>query len=185
MNTEFVISSAEEPDWALERIAPQAVQHSFDIWVPLKMQRLVSYPTMDLKVTLDLVFSGHRVEILELKISAGKTYIATQDLTSLGLPKVIRAIVIGSIPDSSKWQPSKDSAEEKDLTYKYLAELYWFEHISWGAPRSAIMSYAGWSRANTNWHLRRIAKEFPLPGPHASVFPWMRPEDDQLNGASR
>jgi len=29
------------------------------------------------------------------------------------------------------------------------------------------MNYMGWSRANTNWQIRKISKEFPLPGPHS------------------
>lgn len=174
MDAEFLISRTGDADWQLTRIAPQAIDHDVDLWVPLRMQRQITYPGLDLKVMIDLVFSGERLEIFELKISSATTFIATQFLTSLSLPKVIRTISIDSIPNSSRWLSRPEKNEDKDLSYRCLAEMYWFEHISWGAPRSAIMKYTGWSRANTNWHLRRIAKEYPLPGPHAAQFSWLK-----------
>lgn len=176
METKFSINRTEEPDWDPGRIAPQHLEHDFELAIPLRMQRDVDYPTMGLKVRLDLVFSGERIEIMELRISSGKGFVATQYLTHLSLPKVIRAIAIEAIPDSSKWQPKRVQSEGGKFPYRYLAELYWFEHITWGAPRSTIMEYTGWSRANTNWHIRRIAKQHPLPGPHAAQFGWVNPK---------
>jgi hypothetical protein len=170
MDTEFTISRTDEPDGPLRHVGPQGFEYPFEIRVPVAMQRRVTYAAQDLEVTVNLVFPGERIEIRELHVSGGDGYIATQYLTGLGLPRVIRAIALDSIPNSARWLPTETGQKEKDLSYKYLAELYWFEHISWGSPRSAIMKYTSWSRANTNWHLRKIAKEFPLPGPHSERF---------------
>lgn len=142
------------------------------------MERRVTYHHLDLELELLMVFAGERIEIKELRVIGVNGFVATQYLTGLGLPRIIRAIAVSSIPGSARWQPDRKEGESKDLSYKFLAELYWFEHISWGSPRTALMNYTGWSRANTNWHLRRIAKEFPLPGPHSSGYQGTRHSDD-------
>lgn len=173
METEFAITPTDTPDGPLRGVGPQGFGYPFEIEVPVKMQRKVTYPGQDLELLVDLVFPGERIEIHNLQLQGRHGYIATQYLTGLALPKIIRAIAVDSIPNSSRWlnDPAEGGGSQ---SYQYLAELYWFEHISWGSPRSAIMKYTGWSRANTNWHLRRIAKEFPMPGPHAKQFDWLK-----------
>ena len=169
METEFVITTTDTPDGPLRGVGPQGFEYPFEIEVPMQMQRKVTYPGQEIELLIDLVFPGERIEIRNLQLHGREGYIATQYLTGLGLPKIIRAIAVDSIPNSSRWL-NVSGRGNKDLPYHYLAELYWFEHISWGSPRSAIMQYTGWSRANANWHLRKIAKEFPLPGPHSEKF---------------
>ena len=169
MQPEFLITDTDIPDGPLRGVGPQGFEYPFEIEVPIKMQRKVTYPDQDIELLVDLVFPGERIEIRNLQLQGRSGYIATQYLTGLALPKIIRAIAVDAIPNSSRWliAPAEGGGSH---SYQHLAELYWFEHISWGSPRSAIMKYTGWSRANTNWHLRKIAKEFPLPGPHSEKF---------------
>jgi len=127
------------------------------------MTRRVVYSGESPEVELSLVFSGERLEISRLLATSGDTFITTQFLTQLALPKVIRSIGAEAVPHRENWMP-KDGHSGLGLdSYDYLAQLYWFEHLTWGSPRLALMNYMGWSRANTNWHIRKIRKNFPLP----------------------
>lgn len=169
MEPAFFITATDIVDGPLRGVGPQGFEYPFEIQVPQKMQRKVTYADQDIEVLVDLVFAGERIEVRNLQLSGQDGYITTKYLTGLGLPKIIRAIAVDSIPNSSRWLKAAEE-DVKIQSYKYLAELYWFEHISWGSPRSAIMKYTGWSRANSNWHLRKIAKQFPLPAPHSESF---------------
>jgi len=164
----FSISKTEIKDGPLRKVAPRGFEYPIDIEVPMTMQRRVTYPETGLTITLNLVCPEERIEIRTLEIDGGGKFIETQYLTGLSLPKVIRQVAIESVPNSARWVKTKKEPD-RDTSPKFLAELYWFEHLSWGTPRAAIMEHTGWSRANTNWHLRKIAKDFPLPGPPRGV----------------
>jgi hypothetical protein len=60
------------------------------------MQRKVTYPGQNIELVVDLVFPGERIEIRNLHFQGRVGYIATQYLTGLGLPKIIRAIAVDS-----------------------------------------------------------------------------------------
>lgn len=138
----------------------ESVQHQ--LLVPLTLEREVSYGHGFPSVTLRIVFNGERFEISRLVANADSEYVTTQFLTQLGLPRVMRKIVEDAIPNSEYWlQRQQVLLEPSD---EYLLQLYWFEHISWGAPRQSVMEATGWSRANANWHLRRISRTYTLPG---------------------
>lgn len=164
----FSISRTEKPDGPLRKVSPRGIEYPIDIEVPMTMQRRVTYPETGLSIVLNLVCPEERIEIRSIEIDGGSNFIATQHLTGLSLPKVIRQVAIKSIPNSDRWVGPKKEAD-RDFSPRFLAEMYWFEHLSWGTPRSAIMEHTGWSRANTNWHLRKIAKDFPLPGPPRGI----------------
>jgi|AntAceMinimDraft_12_1070368.scaffolds.fasta_scaffold22568_1 hypothetical protein len=168
MNELLMIEETEIPDGPLVGVGPTGPELLGQIRVPSTIQRKVTYRRIPLVIVLDLVFSGQRLEPSGLQLRTQDGFITTQYLTGMGLPKVIRAIATKEVPDSSNWLPVEDHFPMRDASYEYLAQLYWFECLSWGSPRAAIMSYTGWSRANTTLELRKIAEKFPLPRPGPS-----------------
>jgi len=164
-----IIQKTETPDGPLVTVGPIGAEHSVQIKVPSTIRRKVTYHRMPLVIVLDVVFSGERLEPSGLQLLAGDGFITTQSLTGLGLPRIIRAIATREVPDSSHWLPVEDHLPDRDASYEYLAQLYWFEFLSWGSPRAAIMAYTGWSRANATLQLRKIAAKFPLPRPGPST----------------
>jgi hypothetical protein len=141
--------------------------------VPRAFQRIVTYSDLQLRLTLDCEFSGERIEIDKMLVESAGKYIASRELTQLRLPHVIRTLALEVIPQAQEW--TIETRHEKDKTWEslkhsvsdgFLAQMYWFEHVSWGAPRASLMSYMGYSRTTANAHIKKIAKEFTLPGIH-------------------
>ena len=164
MDKEFVIQTEKQTDGPLVQVGPVFPGLLHQIQIPSWSTATVDYGKEMPSVTLHIVFSGERVEISKLEVSADTGFVTTQFLTQLALPKVLRQFVVESVPNSSTWTLERGEEGMGVDSYDFLAQLYWFEHLSWGSPRGTIMKFMGWSRANTNWHLRKIEKEFALPG---------------------
>lgn len=168
MNESFTVTSTPVKDGALVAFGPIDPQTGWRLQIPGTLTRKVVYPALRLEIFLDCVFSGDRLEISKLTIEGLDAYIATRDLTQLALPAVMAEIVAKSVPDAERWSSQLELGNPNRLNGPgYLAQLYWFHHAGWGAPRAAIMSYMSWSRANANFHIKKIGKLFPLPGSHA------------------
>lgn len=48
-------------------------------------------------------------------------------------------------------------------TQEELAQCYMSEYICGGAPRQLLMSMRGWSRSNTNFHIKKLEKAGLIP----------------------
>lgn len=163
MGESFVVSVTEERDGPLVLAGPKTETLNQQLLVPSSMNRKIIYSDNLPVLETALVFSGERLEIVRLTIEAQEVYLSTQFLTQLSLPKVIRQVALESVPDSARWlAPSADRVGGID-SYDFLAQVYWFEHLSWGSPRKSVMNFMGWSRANTNFHLRKMAEMGLLP----------------------
>jgi hypothetical protein len=135
--------------------------------IPNRLTRTVTYPELGLEIELECVFSGERLEIAKMTVQGVGGYIATRDLTQLSLPQVMRAIVSEAVPEANRWSQLENESQSNRLTDPcHLAQIYWLEYVGWGTPRARIMKYMGWSRANANFHIKKINKNFPLPGAH-------------------
>jgi len=167
MDKEFRIARDKTPDAPMVQVGPLLPEMQKQLSVPARMERRVFYGEDAPALGLALSFSGQRLEVTEIHAVATISFITTQFLTQLSLPKVIRQISVDAIPESSNWTTKVRPDVKGVESYDFLAQLYWFEYLTWGSPRNSIMNYMGWSRANTNWHIRKISKEFPLPGPHS------------------
>jgi hypothetical protein len=154
-------------DGPLVKFGPVDTNNSSQLAIPEFLSRTVTYPVLGLRLELRCVFSGDRVEIAKLTIESSSSYLTTKALTQLALPQVIREIVIQTVPNSQLWRIDVGSLNQQQRSTAYLAQLYWFEHISWGSPRACLMTYMGWSRPYANTKIRRIAEEIPLPGAHS------------------
>jgi len=165
MPTNFRVTRTNSVDGELVEFGPLDQVEAKKLAIPASLTRVVSYPELSLVIELSCTFTGDRIEITKMVIESSGSFIATRDLTQLALPAVMRAIALESIPGSSYWtSPSNDSVTENRA---FLAQLYWLEHVSWGSPRATIMTLTSWSRTNANWHIKKLAKEFELPGAHA------------------
>jgi hypothetical protein len=165
MDVTFRISPSNASDGQLIDVCAPLTTQKHRLLVPKTLSRVVDYGPDRPKVSVDLELYEGRLEVDRLNIERHTEYISTFFLTHLALPKVIRQVAISAIPNSSHWlSPEESVLEHED---EYLVQLYWFEYLSWGSPRTALMEATGWSRPNTNWHLRKLSKRFAMPGPHA------------------
>lgn len=166
MDTNFVLTRSKQSDGKLVSFGPLDQASMTQLSIPETITRVVNYPALELEVEITCRFSGERLEVTNMNIRGHGTYIATAALTKLSLPQVIRAVALEAIPNVAHWTNPKP--EFLDGNRAFLAQVYWLEHASWGAPRTAIMELKGWSRPNTSFHIKGIAKEFQLPGAHAA-----------------
>lgn len=173
MDGAFRIFSADVEDGVLTRIGPDMSDTPYQLLVPNEMTRLVEYGPNRPRLEVTLRLEGTRLEVVRLVAEVTDSqkpeavFISSQFLTQLALPRIIRTIAVESIPNSSTWLFNPENEFLSSQSYRFLAQVYWFEHVSWGVPRGAIMNFTGWSRANTNWHIRRISESYTLPGPHS------------------
>lgn len=159
------IQQTRASNWAKVNICGKVPQVEFQLVVPRKIQSIVTYGVDVPKINIDMsVLKENKYEITNLQVMGAP--VSTVFLTKLSLPKIIRKIAEKAIPNSGYWARLQDTAP----TDEYLVQLYWFEHLTWGKPREAIMKATGWSRPNANYHLRRLSKKYLLPGPHYSKY---------------
>lgn len=161
-----VIRETYQPDGKLKKTCGYMPLADYQLLVPSEIHREVLYtnPSMTLLVSITLSDSG-RYELTHLEVS-GLASISKKFLVDIPFPEIIRKATIKAIPDNDYWLNPPFSAGDA-IEDDYLVQLYWFEHLTWGSPRSAIMAVTGWSRANANYHIRRLAKSYDLPGSHA------------------
>lgn len=161
-----VIRETYQPDGRLKDVLGYTPFAKHQLLVPAELYREIEYkdPAMTLSVKISLSDEG-RYELTHLEVS-GFAPISKKFLVDVPFPEIIRKAAVKAIPNSDYWlNPAfEDNAEIPD---DYLAQLYWFEHLTWGSPRLAIMAVTGWSRANANYHIRRLTKYYDLPGRHA------------------
>jgi hypothetical protein len=137
--------------------------------IPMTLTRRVVYPELEVAAIVECVFTGDKLEVQSLAVQNNGKFVSTKVLTQLALPSVIRAIAIEVIPNSNLWAQLDGEQIMKHEGPTFLAQIYWFEHISWGSPRGSIMKYMNWSRTNANFHITKIARQFGLPGSHSQT----------------
>lgn len=170
MSEPFKISASKQKDGKLVQFGPLDTETGWTMAIPEHLTRNVYYPQMKLEITLDCVFSGERLEITLMTIEGRGGFVSTRDLTQLALPAVMREIAISAVPDSQRWSnPASADDLSRPEGYGYLAQMYWFEYVGWGTPRANIMAYMNWSRANANFHIKKINRNFPLPRAHTEA----------------
>jgi hypothetical protein len=169
----MAIQAGSRPDGKLLTLGSADPESNLLLRVPQSFQRIVTYADHPLRLTLDCEFSGERIEIGKMLVESSNEYIGSRELTQLRLPQVIRNLAMEVIPDAIHWtrwsqenRTRKSKSAKSRVSDGFLAQLYWFEHVSWGAPRASLMAYLGCSRTTANSHIKRIALEFPLPGSH-------------------
>lgn len=117
-------------------------------------------------------WDGDRLRVTHLSMDLESGLNATH-LIRVKLPELVSAVAADAVPNSELWR-SKEKFEQfppqgKQEQYSRIAQLYWFHHLSWGAPRQVIMDFMGWSRNNTNFHLKQISQVIELPASRESA----------------
>lgn len=136
--------------------------------IPRTFSRIVDIQDLQFQLELWCEFSGDRIEVRKLCIEANGGEIASRKLLQLGLPAIVREIAFEVIPDAKFWtvegqEPNLDW-NSMNTQPEFLAQMYWFEHVSWGSPRQEIMRYFGMKRTAANALIRKVSKYIPLPG---------------------
>lgn len=161
---DYVISRTENDDGPLIEFGPVG---GGALKIPSYLERRVQYTTLAVSATLGLEFSGERLEVRRLCVEGtgegeGR-FVATKSLTLLALPAVISEIARDLVPESRRWHiPSGEQGFKLQLDPLELAQLYWFEHVSWGRPRAKVMALTGWSRTNANFHFNKLEQQFGI-----------------------
>jgi hypothetical protein len=167
MESELKILEIEgENDGALVPIGPNDRGLRFALEIPSSFARRFVSPETGLAMELHCIFDGEKVSLTKLVVEKGPTGITTRELGQLKLPYLIQALSYTVIPNSTHWTAdSYDPAESQ--TFAFMAQLYWFEHISWGNPRLRLMRLFQWPKSTASYQLRKINDRWPLPGIHA------------------
>jgi hypothetical protein len=138
---------------------PQVLRVPKDFHYKFKFDSL---PDVELKG----VFDGDKFQVTDLSLSSKSGLNATQ-LIRIKLPELVGLVALDLIPQAKYWTldgaPKDAILSNKEMTRLFLAQAYWFHHLSWGAPRLFVMEFMDWSRNNTNFHLKQISKSVGLP----------------------
>lgn len=167
MEFAFKLESAGIADGKRQDFGPDNPQMGTKASIPSTLTRRVIYPELGVTALIECVFTGDKLEVQSLNVQNNGKFVSTKVLTQLALPAVIRAIALEVVPDAQLWVNLDSNEFPKNDSPTFLAQVYWFEHVSWGSPRGSIMNYMGWSRTNANFHISKIAKLYPLPGAHS------------------
>lgn len=135
--------------------------------IPAQLTRKVTYPELGVIALFECVFTGDRLEIQRISVESNEKFVSATAMSQLSIPAVIREIAIQAVPNSKLWALVGLGQQRRYEGQTFLAQVYWFEHISWGSPRASIMKYMNWSRTNANFHISKISRELELPGAHS------------------
>lgn len=167
------ISKTKQTDGPLVDFGPNDEKRRYQLSIPRTFTRLAKYVEMDLTAELTCSFDGNKIVLHKLALQRDETSVATRDLMKLSLPWVIQQVAKDAIPNSYRWFVGVADLNEKievprEETLLYLAQLYWFEYVTWGAPRERIMAVWGISRTTANTWIKQASKLYGLPGAHAA-----------------
>jgi hypothetical protein len=171
MSENFTIHPADVKDGAVRPFGPVDPETKRQLSIPGTFVRIVRYADLPLSVELSCVFDGEKIQVKKLcAVGDAESYVTSRDLTQLSLPSVIRQIGLQVITDAAywtmEWQDAHSVKEGLKSDPHFLAQLYWFEHATWGSPRVAVQEYLGCKRTTANYYIRMAGTVTPLPGLH-------------------
>jgi hypothetical protein len=170
MDTNRKIRPSDVPDGEIVSFGPIDDRTGKQLAIPRTFSRIVENSALGFQLQLWCEFSGDRIEVKKLTIDAGDGEIASRKLLQLGLPAIVRQIAFEVVPGAAFWtfegQERNLDWDAMNTHHEFLAQLYWFEHISWGSPRQEIMRYFGMKRTAANALIRKVARHITLPGSH-------------------
>lgn len=170
MSYPFEVVNREAAQGPLVALGPRDPSTGLQLQVPSVSEWEVAYSAPDILVTIECVLLDNRLEISKLTVrSEVGSFLTSRDLTQLNLPSVLREIGLRAVPNADHWNASLEANKlERRTNSEYLAQLYWFEYLTWGSPRQVLMDYLQVSRTTANSHIRKFAAQLPLPGLHAA-----------------
>jgi hypothetical protein len=155
-----------ERDGDLVAVGPTNPDLRFALEIPSSFARKFVNPQNGLAIELHCTFDGDKTNLTKLVVEKGSTGITTRELGQLKLPELIQRLCHEVIPNSKHWTGASTGQPARQ-TFAFMAQLYWFEHISWGNPRMRLMELFQWPKSTASYQLRKLNKQWPLPGIHA------------------
>lgn len=140
--------------------------------LPARFAAVVDYAERPLRARIRASFDGVgrvHADVVSVERTDGES-ITPEDMTDLVL-----ASVMGSVVDKATKRGRgtyagggrTESGPPTDAELLKLARMYWFEYISWGQPRRAVMSAFELPRSSANRWIRKARELYGLPGVHA------------------
>ena len=168
----FTVAKTGKKDGEVVSFGPPSSLVRYPLEIAKQFTRSVSYKDMGISLEIDFLFDGDKVQIGRLVADGGVGYVASRDLTQLSLPAVTREAAISAIPNAKFWLDDYKKIQfDKASDLTLLAQLYWFEHVTWGSPRVAIQEFLGCKRTTANYYIRLVGALTPLPGQHKTPAP--------------
>lgn len=141
--------------------------------VPARFLAVVDYSEHPLRLAIRATFNGTdpvRADAVTVERTDGES-VAPADMARLQLGAVMGTVVwkaTNSGRGTAMQGGRKHDGPPTDDELRTLARMYWFEHVSWGKPRQAVMSRFELPRSTANHWIRKAHERYGLPGPHAS-----------------
>jgi hypothetical protein len=143
--------------------------------LPARFAAVADYTGRPLRVLLEMSFDGTdrvKVDAVMVKRTDGQS-VTPEDMTALQLAQVVRSVVEEATERGSGvfrrmeiiGPERTDGPSDEEL--RLLARMYWYEYVSWGKPRQAIMLGFHVPRSTANRWIRRARDRYGLPGPHS------------------
>jgi hypothetical protein len=168
----FTVAKTSKKDGGVISFGPPTSLVRHPLAIAQRFSRSVSYENMGISLEIEFLFDGDKVQIQRLVADGGVGYVGSRDLTQLSLPAVTREAAISAIPNAKFWLDDyKEIQFDKASDLTLLAQLYWFEHVTWGSPRVAIQEFLGCKRTTANYYIRLVSALTPLPGQHKISAP--------------
>ncbi|MEV0431249.1 hypothetical protein [Micromonospora sp. NPDC050495] len=140
--------------------------------LPERFVALVEYETQPLRARIAASFNGAervRADVVSVERTDGAS-VSPEDLTTLQLGAVMSSVVWQATRRgkgvAEQWGRSRTGPLD-DAEVLTLARMYWFEYVSWGKPRLAIMAAFKLPRSTANRWIRKAREVHGLPGAHA------------------
>jgi hypothetical protein len=161
MDVEYRISKADRAFGPMASFGPTPPRKHPQLQVPEQSYWEVTYEALDLKVSLDIYFTGERLEIQRLVVEGLKRRpVQTRDLTQLALPKVLCDIAALMIPGFEYWtrefQDKNLEWESLKVDDEYLTQMILLHQVMQGNARKAIMDYFGMPRSTATLLIKRL-----------------------------
>jgi hypothetical protein len=142
--------------------------------LPAQFTAEVEYKERPLRVTIDATFDGVgrvKARVVAVDRTDGES-VTPQDMAATQLGAVMSSVVWkatrrpggGTIMQGGRRDASGPLTDDELLT---LARMYWFEYVSWGRPRQAVMNLLELPRSTANYWIRKAREKYGLPGQHA------------------
>jgi hypothetical protein len=168
MDANYVIDKADRPFGRMKAFGPMPSMRHPQLEVPGESFWEVTYPSLDLLISLHIVFSGQRLEIQKMVVEGlKKEPVQTRDLTQLGLPKVLHDIAALMIPHFEYWtkeyQDRNLEWESLKSDDEFLSQLMWVNQVAHGNARKALMDYFAIPRSTATLIIKRLKGSFPMP----------------------
>jgi hypothetical protein len=163
----LAIEKTSTPDGPFVSFGPIDPESKRQLCIPSTFERSIWDGERGLSVQLSCEFIENKVKVSKVCIAAEPgEQISSRSIAQLGLPVLVRAVTEEVVPDWEYWNILGRGLEDFKPwahNYAYLAQVYWLEHISHGAPRQTLMSALQMPRSTCNVLLRNIKSAFELP----------------------